>query len=134
MGSPLDDQQCGTAAVPRPTDPLGRSAIGWRLEEELQPTVEDLDRLVGRGAQLAVVSGRTRLSGSVVALVISREFGSRLLDGSVLGNLGNAYADLGEVEKAAALLQQAKAIGDQIGDPRIVEFATGVLETLSKPE
>ncbi len=50
------------------------------------------------------------------------------------GSLGNAYAGLGEVEKAAALLQQAKAIGEQIGDPRIVQAVVAALESLSKPE
>ena len=41
------------------------------------------------------------------------------------------YARLGEVEKAAAMLRQAKAIGEQIGDPRIVQVTTDALAKLS---
>jgi hypothetical protein len=41
---------------------------------------------------------------------------------------------LGEVEKAMTVLQQAQAIGAQIGDPQIIQVTTRALEQLSKPE
>ena len=67
-------------------------------------------------------------------LVITREVGDRRGEGSGLSNLGVAYARLGEVEKAAGLLRQAKAIGEEIRDPVIVRITTDALEKLSKPE
>ncbi len=55
-------------------------------------------------------------------------------EGNALGNLGSAYYSLGEVEKASALLQQAKAIGEQISDPQMVQVATSALKQLVKLE
>jgi tetratricopeptide (TPR) repeat protein len=63
------------------------------------------------------------------ALVIIREIGDRLGDGTAFGNLGAAYARLGKVEKATALLRQA--IEEQTGDPRIIQLATQAHERLS---
>ena len=63
-------------------------------------------------------------------LVIVREIGHRLGEGNTLGNLGRAYAGLGEIQKATSLLQQAKAIGEQIGDPQIVQGCDRALEKL----
>ena len=51
-------------------------------------------------------------------------------EGSVLGNLGRAYADLGENEKAIALLEQALDIGRAIMDPQIIRIATDQLARL----
>jgi hypothetical protein len=44
------------------------------------------------------------------ALEIARDIGDRRNEGIVLGNLGLAYADLGQVEKAREYLQAALAI------------------------
>ena len=66
-------------------------------------------------------------------LVIAREIGDRRGEGSALGNLGIAYKDLGQVEKAAALLQQARSIGEQIRDPQMVRIATAALAGLQPP-
>ncbi len=52
--------------------------------------------------------------------------------GSALGNLGIAYARLGQAEKAAGLWRQAKAIGEAIKDPRIIEAMTRALKSLEK--
>jgi hypothetical protein len=64
-------------------------------------------------------------------LVIAPDIGDLRGEGGALCILGTAYSQLGEVEKATALLQHAKAIGEQIGDPRIVQLATQALEKLS---
>jgi tetratricopeptide (TPR) repeat protein len=64
------------------------------------------------------------------ALVIEREIGtastpgppawmaSRRSEGTILGNLGNAYADLGQVERAIEHYEQALVIRREIGDRR----------------
>lgn len=65
-------------------------------------------------------------------LNVARKIGDRQGEGDALCNLARNYARLGEVEKARAFLQQAKAIGEQIGDPRIVQSATQALERLSR--
>jgi hypothetical protein len=57
---------------------------------------------------------------------------SAKLNGVGLCNLGIGYGSLGEIQKATSLLQQAKAIGEQIGDPRIVQSATRALEVITR--
>ncbi|HHS97440.1 MAG TPA: tetratricopeptide repeat-containing protein, partial [Chloroflexi bacterium] len=52
------------------------------------------------------------------ALAIAREIGDRRGEGIHLGNLGNAWADLGEVRKAIDYYEQALAIAREIGDRR----------------
>ncbi len=64
------------------------------------------------------------------ALVIAREIGDRRGEGNALGNLGIAYADLGQVERAIGLLEQAMRIGQEIKDPQIVGIVTAQLERL----
>ena len=50
--------------------------------------------------------------------------------GVVLGNLGLAYSDLGQVEKAIEYYEQALVIGKEIKDPRIIDFCVGKLELM----
>jgi tetratricopeptide (TPR) repeat protein len=50
------------------------------------------------------------------ALAIAREIGSREGEGAALGNLGNAYSDLGEVRKAIEFYEHALDIARDIGD------------------
>lgn len=57
----------------------------------------------------------------------------RCLVGPLLGTVGLAYTRLGEVRQAVTVLQQAQAIGAQIGDPQIIQVTTRALEQLSKP-
>ena len=52
------------------------------------------------------------------ALAIAREIGDRRGEGADLGNLGLAYADLGEPRKAIEFYEQALAIAREIGDRR----------------
>ncbi|MEA3338123.1 MAG: tetratricopeptide repeat protein, partial [Chloroflexota bacterium] len=52
------------------------------------------------------------------ALGISQEIGDRRGEGNRLGNLGLAYAALGEVEKAIGYYEQALGISQEIGDRR----------------
>ena len=51
-------------------------------------------------------------------------------EGAKLGSLGLAYAGLGQVEKALSLLEQARRIGEEINDPRIVAAATQAIKKL----
>ena len=52
------------------------------------------------------------------ALVIDREIGDRRGEGADLGNLGMAYAALGEVRRAIEQYEQALVISREIGDRR----------------
>ena len=52
------------------------------------------------------------------ALAISREIGDRRGEGNDLGNLGNAYKNLGEVRRAIGYYEQALVIAREIGDRR----------------
>jgi tetratricopeptide (TPR) repeat protein len=49
--------------------------------------------------------------------MISKEIGDRRSEGIWLGNLGNVFSYLGEVEKAIEYYEQALVIGKQIKDP-----------------
>ena len=51
-------------------------------------------------------------------MVIDREIGDRRGEGNDLGNLGNAYADLGDAKKAIEFYEQALVIDREIGDRR----------------
>ena len=51
-------------------------------------------------------------------LVIVREIGNRRGEGNALGNLGAAYAELGEVRKAIEFFEQRIVIAREIGDLR----------------
>ena len=53
------------------------------------------------------------------ALPISRELADRRREGIVLGNLGNALADLRETRQAIDLYQSALQISREIGDPAL---------------
>ena len=61
-------------------------------------------------------------------LVIVREIGDRRGEGAALGNLGLAYAALGQTERAIGLLEQALRIGQEIKDPQIIGIASQSLE------
>ena len=64
------------------------------------------------------------------ALTISREIGDRRGEGNRLGNLGNAYADLGRVEKAIDYLEQARTIFAEIKAAPLVTQAESILASL----
>jgi tetratricopeptide (TPR) repeat protein len=49
---------------------------------------------------------------------LHREIGDRRGEGNDLGNLGNAYAALGDARKAIEFYEQALAIAREIGDRR----------------
>jgi tetratricopeptide (TPR) repeat protein len=51
-------------------------------------------------------------------LAIAREIGDRRGEGNALGNLGNAYADLGETRRAIEFYEQQLVIVREIGDRR----------------
>ncbi|MBL7183784.1 MAG: tetratricopeptide repeat protein [Anaerolineae bacterium] len=52
------------------------------------------------------------------ALEISQEIGDRRGEGADLGNLGNAYRALGQVERAIEYYEAALEIAQEIGDRR----------------
>jgi tetratricopeptide (TPR) repeat protein len=58
------------------------------------------------------------------AQAISREIGDRRNEGAWLGNLGNAYADLGQVDHARECLEQALVIFEEIKSPYPDKLAT----------
>ena len=62
--------------------------------------------------------------------MIAREIGDRRGEGNRLGNLGSAYSDLGQVEKAIEYYEDALAIGKEIKDPRIIDFCEQKLKSL----
>ena len=62
--------------------------------------------------------------------MIAREIGDRRNEGNHLGNLGNAYSDLSQVEKAIEYYEQALVIGKEIKDPRIIDFCEKNLESI----
>ncbi|MCD4777934.1 MAG: tetratricopeptide repeat-containing protein, partial [Desulfobacterales bacterium] len=64
------------------------------------------------------------------ALVIAKEIGDRRGEGNHLGNLGLAYSDLGQVEKAIEYYEQALLIGKEIKDPRIINFCEENLKSM----
>ena len=60
--------------------------------------------------------------------MIDREIGNPWGEGAALGNLGSAYADLGQVEKAKGYWRTALKIGQEIKDPRIVDVCSEQLQ------
>ena len=64
------------------------------------------------------------------ALVIAKEIGNRRGEGNHLGNHGNAYRNLGQVEKAIEYYEQALVIGKEIKDPRIIDFCEENLKSM----
>jgi tetratricopeptide (TPR) repeat protein len=50
--------------------------------------------------------------------VIAKEIGDKRVEGNVIGNLGNVYRYLGQVEKAIEYYQNALVIAREIGDRR----------------
>jgi hypothetical protein len=67
------------------------------------------------------------------ALVISRETGDRRGEDGALGNLGNAYAALGETRRAIEHYEQSLAIGHAISDPRIIQACEEGLSRCREP-
>ncbi len=64
---------------------------------------------------------------------VCREIGHRQGEGNRLGNLGNAYRDLGQVEKARNYLTQSLAIFEAIKSPN-ADLVRGWLNDLDAPD
>jgi len=62
-------------------------------------------------------------------MAIAREIGDRKDEGRTLGNLGNAYRNLGQVEKARTMLAQSLSIFEEIQSPS-AELARKLLAEL----
>jgi tetratricopeptide (TPR) repeat protein len=63
----------------------------------------------------------------VQALTIGREMGDRLREGYALHNLGKAYAELGEAQRAVAYCESACVIARTIGEQRLEGYAQSYL-------
>jgi tetratricopeptide (TPR) repeat protein len=61
---------------------------------------------------------RERIRWLEIALAASRRLQDRQGEGNALNNVGNAYADLGETNRAIQFYEQALLIVREIGDPR----------------
>jgi len=61
---------------------------------------------------------RDRISRLETALVAAKKLNNRTMEGVHLGNLGNAYAALGETRKAIEFYEQQLVIAREIGDRR----------------
>ncbi|MFV9631808.1 MAG: tetratricopeptide repeat protein [Methanosarcinales archaeon] len=66
------------------------------------------------------------------ALEISKEIGDRIGEGTSLGNLGLAYSDLGQVEKAIEYFNKALTIGNQVQNPKIINYSKKHLNSLTQ--
>jgi CHAT domain-containing protein/tetratricopeptide (TPR) repeat protein len=100
------------------------SAIGF-LEIAVAQTVDqrkvEADRLVDQGIQLFQTTQlNAALQSWQQALLLYRALKDRRGEGTVLGNLGNAYSYLGNYPKAIEYQEQSLSIAREIND-RIVE-------------
>ena len=89
----------------------------------LTPTVYYIDSTVGAGGHAwGILEGSSPdgqllgLDADPEALEIAREIGDRRNEVAWLTNLGRAYRDLGQVERAIESHEQALAIAREIGD------------------
>jgi tetratricopeptide (TPR) repeat protein len=78
---------------------------------QLEPAKPDLDALTYRRAR-HVVTENDRVMQACDAM----RAGDRVGEGASLGNLGRAYADLGDARRASGYYEQALAIDREIGD------------------
>ena len=61
---------------------------------------------------------KERISWLETALVAARQLKDKNMEGAHLGNLGNAYADLGDAKKAIEYYEKCLTIHQEIGDRR----------------
>ncbi|HEU4328740.1 MAG TPA: tetratricopeptide repeat protein [Roseiflexaceae bacterium] len=99
-----------------------------------QPPTADIDALVMGVADATVHLGELRDPLQAVqvpqlerAVGAARRRRDRAAEGRFLGNLGTAYADLGEVRRAIELYEQHLAIARELGDRRGEGIALGNL-------
>ena len=85
-------------------------AAEWRRVDRLVWAIEDYLDIRGHSFE--------RVQALIMAVQACREIGDRRGEGNHLGNLGNAYRNLGEVERAIDFYQQALTISRDIGDRR----------------
>ena len=117
--------------------PGGRTRLRWETEQAEAPLADGLSQPLaaalpgldrrGRGGAPARVSGAKAPALQAVlhheqALAISRELGNDRDEGSHLADLGMAYADLGDVERAiehfGQALERARQFGDRYSEGR----------------
>lgn len=83
----------------------------WEAAYSLAGVIQDYMAAQGPGME--------RVRALEQGVLAARELGCRRDEGAFLGNLGNAYRALGQVEQAIASHQQALAISREIGDRSI---------------
>jgi tetratricopeptide (TPR) repeat protein len=76
--------------------------------------------LYASGVHFLDLRGRAREAVQLLSWAVeaARAVGDRRVEGADLGNLGVAYADLGEVQRAMEYYEQALVIAHEIGDRR----------------
>jgi tetratricopeptide (TPR) repeat protein len=107
------------------------AAWGWARAHKGNP---DADALITSYADVTANIGELRydirherIPQLEDALDVARRRGDREREGTVLGNLGNAYRDLGELEKAFDLYVERLAIAREIDDRKGESNALGNL-------
>jgi len=82
----------------------------WRSVQDLVWAMEDYLDMQGYWTE--------RMKAIEIGVKAAQELDDRRDEGAFLGNLGNAYSDLGQVERAIESYEQALAIAREIGDRR----------------
>jgi tetratricopeptide (TPR) repeat protein len=75
---------------------------------------------------------RDRIRWSAIGARAARRLQDKRAEGSHMGNLGNAYFDLGDVQKAMEYYEQALAIAQEIGDRRGEQSGLGNMGNLCR--
>ena len=112
-----------------PDKPLVRTLRAELARLGLNAFLDECELVPGENWTLRL-SQELRQSRALARLVIARAIGDRRGEGIALGNLGFAYAALGQVERAIGYCEQALRIGQEIKDPRIIRIVTVQLERL----
>src|SRR5205823_4336293 len=95
---------------------------GWARERAGDPDADALllnyGNATGNISQLRYDIRRERIIQLEAWLAAARRVGHRGAEGAALGNLGNAYADVGDAGKAISFYEQVLAIARELGDRR----------------
>ncbi|MCC7164000.1 MAG: tetratricopeptide repeat protein [Anaerolineae bacterium] len=93
------------------------AAENWETNEEVARLCIEYPLDAAHTVNLRL-SAREQIRWLEEAVKAARKLGDKRLEGTALGNLGSAYADLGEVRQAIGYYEQALVIAREIGDRR----------------
>ena len=96
------------------------SAVDFAVKSEIYEAVRDFGYNLYGNNEFLAVRGYSREAVDLLAKSVTacRKLEDRQGEGTQLGNLGIAYSNLGQVEKAIGYYGQALAISQEIGDRR----------------